>query len=197
MVTPPSRSRRADKSIELQIAQRDASLMDQRERQLDKDRQYERLSDTTGLKDDSLIARLIELGFTPNKLAALSFAPIAEVSWASGYVTKSEERIASGSTFTPAMFVVQDAADLFTSWLKQRPSATLWRVWEDYTTTQLPKHDAARNMEFGRQLLDLATGVAMASGGFLDIDRICVTEQKVLNRIARVYGLHDAVKQID
>ena len=95
------------------------------------------------------------------------------------------------------MFVAQEAVDLYLSWLRQRPDPSLWALWEDYTRVQLPKREIAANQQLGKQLLDLATGVALASGGLLDAGNICATEQKVLDRIARVYGLPVAVGDND
>ena len=47
-------------------------------------------------------------------------------------------------------------------------------------------------LKFGEQLYQLAVRVALASGGLLNQGEICAGEQRVLNRIAGVYGLDAA-----
>jgi hypothetical protein len=87
------------------------------------------------------------------------------------------------------MLKVPVAFDLFQSWLLKRPDKTLWAAWEQYTVDRMARLDQVKEREFGRRLHEISTRVALASGGLLDQGEICIAEQRVLDRIARVYNL--------
>ena len=85
MVSQTTKRCRVEKSIEMKFAQREALLSEQRElqlhreQQLEQQRKHDELCSATGLVDEGLISRLLELGFTAQNLAALNYAPVAEV----------------------------------------------------------------------------------------------------------------------
>jgi hypothetical protein len=148
-----------------------------------------RLSSVTGTVDENLLERLIHLGLHAENLEALRFAPIAEVAWASGRVTQFEQVSAINAALSSDLLSDPAAFDLFQSWLATRPDKALWSLWEDYMSDRLARADESREAEFGRRLYEAATRIALTSGGLLDQGDICVAEQRVLDRIARVYRL--------
>ena len=191
MVTSNNLGRKSSKKVDLRLAQRDGALREQFRHDLLRERQRSRLSAVTGITDESLIQRMVRLGFNADNVDAIRYAPIAEVAWASGRVTEREHVLAIGPAFSEDLFYEPEAVNLFRSWLSQRPSSALWVLWEDYTKDLLNRCDDAHDEKFGEHLHQLATRVALASGGLLNQGDICTGEQRVLNRIARVYGLAD------
>jgi hypothetical protein len=149
----------------------------------------QRLSVVTGTTDEDLLDQLVDLGFSEDNLEAIRYAPIAEVAWASGRVTQFEQVFAVSAGLSSDMLNVPVAFDLFQSWLVKRPDKTLWSAWEQCTVDWMSRSDQAKEREFGRRLHEIATRVALASGGLLDQGEICIAEQRVLDRIARVYNL--------
>lgn len=192
MVSVNKFSRKTVRKIDLPLALADRVTCDRVQQMVLQDRQQKELMAVTGTNNVSLVERMIELGFHPGNVAALRFAPIAAVSWASGRVTDREHIIAVTPMLTDELFREPQAAQLFRSWLLNRPVDALWTVWEDFTTDALNHGDAAAMQKFGKQLYDLASRIALASGGLLNEGAICAGEQRVLNSIADVYQLDQA-----
>lgn len=189
MVAVNKFSRKTVRKVDLPLALEDRVTRDQLQQEVLRDRQRSELMAVTGSTDVCLIEQMIDLGFTSDNVAAIRYAPIAAVSWASGRVTDREHIIAVSPTLTDELFHEPQAAELFRSWLSTRPPEALWTLWEDYTRDAFQRGDAAALRQFGIQLHGLATRVAMASGGLLNEGDICLGEQRVLKRIADAYHL--------
>lgn len=190
MVTLGSVSRNTIRKIDLRFAKDEGVLQKLPPADAQREVLRQRLAAVTGAQDPELIERLIDQGFSPENLEAIRYAPVAEVAWASGKVTQFEQVFAVNAALSSDMLNSPTAFDLFEFWLTKRPEKTLLTVWEEYTVDQLSRSDRMKEQEFGRRLLEIATRVALASGGLLDQGDICATEQRVLDRIARVYGLN-------
>ena len=181
--------RKTSRKVDLRLAQREGTLLKLYSQRVHHDLMRHRLSAITGAMDNSLLERLIELGFDSENLEAIRYAPIAEVAWASGKVTQLEQVFAVGAALQSDMLNAPMAFELFQSWLAKRPDKALWSLWEDYTLDRLSCSGQSHAEEFGQRLYEVASRIALASGGLLDHGDICGTEQRVLDRIARVYGL--------
>lgn len=159
------------------------------------DSYFERLADhrsfgdRVGIKDAELVEDLIEAGFTLANLKALHLAPIAFVAWASEVVTDEECRAAVWSFNENRLFEHPLAVSLMQSWLDTRPNQSLWDLWVRYTEYHLDKTPSVARVAIGKQLLEQSTSVALASGGWLGMGKICSAERAVLDEIRRVYRL--------
>lgn len=182
--------RNISRKVNLRLAQREGTLLKLYSHRVHYDLMRHRLSAMTGAMDNNLIERLIELGFDSENLEAIRLAPIAEVAWASGRVTQLEHVFAVSAVLSSDMLNAQTAFELYQSWLAKRPDTALWSLWEDYTTDGLARAKHAQEEEFGKRLHQVATRVALASGGLLNQGDICGTERRALDRIARVYRLN-------
>lgn len=189
MVNTNNLSRKTDKKIDLRLARSERILPDQSSHRIKHAMTRQRLSVVTGTRDEDLLDQLVDQGFSEDNLEAIRYAPIAEVAWASGKVTQFEQVFAVSAGLSSDMLNVPVAFDLFQSWLVKRPDKTLWSAWEQYTVDRIARSDQAKEREFGRRLHEIANRVALASGGLLDQGEICIAEQRVLDRIARVYNL--------
>lgn len=189
MVNTNNLSRKTDKKIDLRLARSERILPDQSSHRIKHAMTRQRLSVVTGTIDEDLLDQLVDQGFSEDNLEAIRYAPIAEVAWASGKVTQFEQVFAVSAGLSSDILNVPVAFDLFQSWLMKRPDKALWSVWEQYTVDRMSRSDQAKERDFGRRLHEIATRVALASGGLLDQGEICIAEQRVLDRIARVYNL--------
>lgn len=189
MVNTNSLSRKTSRKIDLRLARCESTLLEPGSHRIQYAIRRQRLSAITGTMDDELLDQLLDLGFSEDNLEAIRYAPIAEVAWASGKVTQFEQVFAVSAALSSDMLNAPIAFDLFQSWLTSRPDKALWSVWEQYTVDRMSISDRTREQEFGRRLYDVATQVALASGGLLNQGEVCVSEQRVLDKIARVYGL--------
>ena len=181
--------RKISQKINWRLLQSERDLLKTTSHRVQNELMRHQLSAVTGRVDDYLLDCLIELGFDSENLVAIRYAPVAEVAWASGKVTQHERVFAVTAAFESDMQSVPAAFDLFKSWLEKRPNPALWALWEEYTVAQLECCGQSQEEGFGHQLYEIASRVARASGGLLDQGDVCVTEQRVLDRIARVYRL--------
>lgn len=184
--------RKTTRKVDLRIAHRDGVLRERFRHDVLRDQIRGRLASITGVTDNSLIERMIRRGFNPDNVDAIRYVPIAEVAWASGRVTEREHVLAVRPASSEDLLYEPDAVNLFRSWLSQRPPAALWSLWEDYTTHLLNRVHRSDEQNFGERLYQLATRIALASGGLMNQGDICAGEQLALNRIVRVYGLAEA-----
>lgn len=189
MVNTNNLSRKTNRRIDLRLAKSERILPDQSTHRMKHAMTRQRLSVVTGTTGDDLLDQLVDLGFSEDNVEAIRYAPIAEVAWASGRVTQFEQVFAVSAGLSSEMLTVPVAFDMFQSWLMRRPDKALWSAWEHYVVDRMVRSDQAKEREFGRRLHEIATRVALASGGLLDQGEICIAEQRVLDRIARVYNL--------
>jgi len=190
MVMLNNSGRKISRKIDLQLAHSEGALLKLYSRRVHHDPLLHRLSAITCAMDSNLLERLIELGFDSENLEAIRYAPIAEVAWASGKVTQLEQVFAVSAALSADTPDAPMAFELFQSWLAKRPDKALWSLWEDYTSDCLADVRKSGEEQFGQQLYAFALRVACASGGLLDQGDICVSEKRVLDRIARVYKLN-------
>lgn len=189
MVNTNSLSRKTSRKIDLRLAKCDSNLPDHPSHRMKHAMTRQRLSVITGATEEDLLDQLVDLGFNEDNLEAIRYTPIADVAWANGKVTQFEQVFAVSAALSSDMLKAPVAFDLFQSWLLKRPDKALWSVWEQYTVDRIARLDQAKEREFGRRLHEIATRVALASGGLLDQGEICIAERRVLDRIARVYSV--------
>jgi hypothetical protein len=189
MVNMNEFGRKTIRKVDLRVVERDRGFSEPCSQTPQSRLHRHRLSLATGTIDENLLERMIHQGFYPENLAAIQYSPIAEVAWASGRVTQFEKVFALGAAMSSDLMNTPCAYDLLQSWLVKHPEKALWSLWEDYMVDRFARVERTREEEFGRRLYETAARIAMASGGLLDQGDICVAEQRVLDRIARVYGL--------
>jgi hypothetical protein len=189
MVNTNRLNRETSRKIDLRLAKCESEFPGPSSHRMKSAMTRQRLSAITGTSDEDLLDQLVDLGFDEDNLQAIRYSPIAEVAWANGKVTQFEQVFAVSAALSSDMLKVPVAFDLFQSWLLKRPDKTLWAAWEQYTVDRMARLDQVKEREFGRRLHEISTRVALASGGLLDQGEICIAEQRVLDRIARVYNL--------
>ena len=189
MVNTNRLNRETRRKIDLRLARSESDFPGPSSHRMKSAMTRQRLSAITGTSDEDLLDQLVDLGFNEDNLQAIRYAPIADVAWANGKVTQFEQVFAVSAALSSDMLKVPAAFDLFQSWLLKRPDKALWSVWEQYTVDRIARLDQAKEREFGKRLHEIATRVALASGGLLDQGEICIAERRVLNRIARVYSV--------
>lgn len=145
------------------------------------------LAEFACIKDNDLLEALVDADFTPMTLPALQLAPIAFVAWASESVTDEENQTAISSIFELRLYEYPMAVGRVQSWMDHRPTQDLWELWVTYTKYRLSRFSPAVRKQLGEQLLRQAKRVALASGGFIGLGKICSAEQLVLNKIRNVF----------
>ena len=189
MAGEPEILRERGRSLEEEFFRReDARLRENLRQAAQRESTREALARASGIKNPTVIDRLIALDVHPETVTALSLVPLIEVAWADGSLDANEraailERV-DNAEFAPG----SPARGLLEGWLTRKPDPKLVEAWAQLVAglgEQMSREDMAA-LKAG--LLDRARAVAGASGGFLGLgSKISDAEADVISRLDRAF----------
>ncbi len=156
---------------------RDLRLAEEREENL------KELMQATGLDDVGVANHLLDSGINATNVAALTLTPLVFVAWASGTVSAEERQGVMSAALRRGVSSNATAFRLLEQWLQTRPKRELWDLWKEYASALHEALPPASADKLRERLLSQAKLVAMASGGFMGVGKICASEQRVLDEI--------------
>jgi hypothetical protein len=128
----------------------------------------EELKRVTGLRDEALLDRLVDLNVRGEMMTAFKLLPLVEIAWADGMLDHREadavEHAASRFGITPG-----PAMDRLREWLRRGPTPELRALWLRYAEELRKMLTPAQLDEFREDLLRTARGIADCSGGVLNV----------------------------
>ncbi len=142
----------------------------------------------SGIKDDHLLERLVQLKTTPQSLAALMVIPLIEIAWADGEIDQNEKEKILEALQKHGIKKSTLEYDLVELWLSHKPDEKLFIAWEEMVkeiSQNMSKGDLA---VFHSSLMDDTQTVAKASGGFLGIGKISSEERGVIDRLNKAFN---------
>jgi hypothetical protein len=149
----------------------------------------EQLAQISGIRDEAVLDRLIELGITPETLAALEVVPLVFVAWADGSVQPKEREVIMGLAKAAGLQPQDGRYPLLEYWLKRRPGAGMLEAWMHYVKGLCQQLDGQEVEKLHHELLDRARQVAQAAGGFLGFgDKISSAERSVLSKLEQAFA---------
>jgi hypothetical protein len=146
------------------------------------------LRKVSGMTDDDVLDKLVELGLNGKTVAALSLVPLIAVAWADGTMQDNERDAILHGAHGKGLEAGTPGHDLLSTWLARKPDDGLFDAWEGYIkalTSQL--NDEQRRL-LKKQIINFASLIAGSAGGFLGIGKVSGAEQKVLSRIDAAFG---------
>jgi hypothetical protein len=140
----------------------------------------EALREASGITDDAVLQKLVELNVRPDTLTSLSLVPLIEIAWADGKVAREEKEaiLFAVEKFGWAKESIDYA--VLERWLDRRPDEGLLDAWVQYIKNICAKMTAEEVAHFKNEIMDHAIAVARAHGGFLGIGSISEQERKML-----------------
>jgi hypothetical protein len=131
-------------------------------------RDREELKKVTGLRDEALIDRLVDLHVRGEMMTAFKLMPLVEIAWADGTL---DHREAAAVEHAAARFGVTPgpAMDRLREWLRRGPTPELRALWVRYAEELRKTLTTAQLDEFREDLLKTARGIADCSGGVLSV----------------------------
>jgi hypothetical protein len=194
MIRRNTRDEKAMRLFELHFAQQEIKDWVQfRRTRLDQDNRV-MLRKTAQIQDRCLEDRLFAEGFRSENVMALEVYPVAKTAWASGSVSPEEQSESLQIITELGLDDSYKARELFQEWLEKEPSSRLWSLWESFIRARsqwLPPSDFQDRCA---GIYSACHKVAMASGGIWGIGRISPAEQRVLNKVKRVFELVKGVR---
>jgi len=121
----------------------------------------------SGISDEAVLDKLVELGIGGETLAAMTLVPLVEVAWADGQMDdKERDAILKGAEAqgvergTPPFALLED-------WLVNRPPPRLLAAWREYVGALCDEMLPEDRKKLKHDVLSRARTVAEAAGGFL------------------------------
>ena len=149
----------------------------------DKAASREALGKVSGIKNEAILDKLLQLGIRAEVVAALALVPLVEVAWADGSIDDRERRQilerAEKSDIAPSS---TDHA-LLQSWLERRPDPKLLSAWI-HMVEGLCEHMTPEQVRALRaDLIERARAIASASGGLLGVGKVSAAEADMIHQL--------------
>jgi hypothetical protein len=174
--------------IDAIFAEQDQKLVEQMRQRAREKATKEALAETSGITDETLLDKLIELEINPGTFRALALIPLIEVAWADNRMEPEEREAILRAANESGIVTGSEGYQLLENWLNTRPPESLLETWMRYTSSIASTLDEKQKQELKDELLGKARDVAAAAGGFLGLtSKISAVEQTMLDRLAEVF----------
>jgi hypothetical protein len=141
------------------------------------------LEKVSGIRNEAVLEKLVELGVRPETLASLAVIPLIEVAWADGSVSKKEEDAVLAAASAIGIKKGGVEHDLLGQWLKHRPPQKMMDAWVHYIQGLGERLTRQEKAALKAELLGQAMKVAGASGGVLGIGAVSKEETAVIKKM--------------
>ena len=147
------------------------------------------LASVSGITNEAILERLVNLKVRPETLAALALVPLVEVVWADGKVDDKERAKVLEHAATQGIARGSIEHELLDRWLTHRPEASLLDAWQHYVHGLCECLSRAERDSLKQELLRSVREAAEASGGFLGLGRISGQEKQVLTKLESSFSI--------
>ena len=163
--------------------EQDRRLIEQRAKLQQLKQTKANLAKVSGIQDDALLEKLIELEIGPETLATLIGIPLIEVAWADGAMDDKERKKLFG--YAEKAGLRQKGLDprIMSAWLEKKPDPALLEAWKHYIQTLCRELNAHERKALKDEVLADARSVAEAAGGVLGLGKISAEEKAMLKTI--------------
>jgi hypothetical protein len=147
----------------------------------------EALARASGIKSESILDTLLDLGIRPEILGALAVVPLAEVAWADGSLDDRERQAVLARAEQSGIAAGSTEHDLLRSWLERKPDAKLLTAWKRMVEG-LSEHMTRDQVEQLRAgLVERVRAVAKASGGVLGVGAVSRAEADMIDQLEAAF----------
>jgi hypothetical protein len=151
----------------------------------------ETLRKISGITNETILQKLIELNIRPETLASLCLVPLVEVAWADGSIDPKESQALLSAADTMGMKQGSIDHELIQQWLTHKPSTNLLTAWTHYIQGLCEQLSGEEKQTLKKELLTQARTIAEASGGFLGLNignRVSKSESEMLKRLEAAFN---------
>jgi hypothetical protein len=167
----------------------DQKLLEDFRKRTEKMDRRAQLMQVSGIHDEAVLDRLIELNIDPETLAAMAVVPLVAVAWADGDVQAKEREVILAAAKKSGVPPKDGRYPLLEHWLNKHPGAEMVEAWQHYLEGLCKKLTPPEIAELKHDLLDRARQVAQAAGGFLGLgNKISAAEQAVLDELEQAFS---------
>lgn len=151
----------------------------------------ETLAAISGITNDAVLQKLLDLDIRPETLTSICLAPLVEVAWADGSVDSQEQEAILAAASNLGFTQGSDNYDIVKQWFTHKPSSDLLTAWIHYIEGICEKLNATEKEALKDSIMQHARNVANASGGFLNLgigNKISKQEQEMLNKLESAFS---------
>jgi hypothetical protein len=145
------------------------------------------LSEASGIRDETVLDKLVELGVSAQTVAALGLVPLVEMAWADHAVHQAEHDAVLRAAGEAGIGPDTPARALLDEWLSERPTRKLLTAWKDYVEALGEALDPDERKALHDDLLDRAERVAAAAGGILGVGKVSQAEKAMLKEMEEAF----------
>ena len=154
----------------------------------DKGASREALGKVSGIKNEAILDKLLQLGIRAEVVAALALVPLVEVAWADGSIDERERREILARAEKSGIAVGTTNHALLQSWLERRPEPKLLSAWI-HMVEGLCEHMTPEQVRTLRaDLIERARAIASASGGLLGVGKVSAAEADMIQQLESAFG---------
>lgn len=171
------------------FAKQDAVLIEQRKKLLAMERTQAALTAVSGIQNEAVLKKLMELNIYPDLLATLMLVPLVEVAWADGEIQDNERKAILAGASKIGMNQGSIDYTILEEWLKKSPPKSLLTAWIHYIEGLCESLTPAERENLQKNLLDQARSVAASAGGFLGlVSPISSKEKAILDQMTAAFA---------
>lgn len=148
----------------------------------------EALKIASGIKDDDLLEKLVNLKITPQSLAALMVIPLIETAWADGTISPNEKEKILDCLHNHGVKKSSMEYDLVELWLSHKPDEKLLVAWEQMVKEICASMSNEDRDKFHLTLMNDTKAVAKSAGGFLGLGKVSKEEKAMLDRLNSAFN---------
>jgi hypothetical protein len=141
------------------------------------------MSRMSGIHDQSVLDRLVEMGIGGETLAAMTLVPLVEVAWADGKMDAKERDAILKGAEEQGIEPATPAHEMLEDWLDNRPPPRLLAAWREYVGALCDEMLPEQRKALKHDVLARARAVAEAAGGFLGLGSRVSREEEQVYRV--------------
>jgi hypothetical protein len=154
---------------------------------LDEQRSREDLRKASGMTDDAVLDKLVDLGLSAQTITALSLVPLVTVAWADGSIQDNERNAILQAAHGKNLENGSPGYKLLESWLSTKPDGKLLDAWEAYMKALAGQLNDEQNRMLRNQIVGFAKLIAESAGGILGIGKVAKGEEQAIARIEAAF----------
>ena len=147
------------------------------------------LGKVSGITNEAILERLVNLNIRPETLAALALVPLIEVVWADGEVDEKERAMVLAYATSQGIALGSIDRELLERWLARQPEASLLNAWQHYVQGLCECLSRSERDVLKEELMRNVRKAAEASGGFLGMGKISGQERQVLAELESSFSI--------
>lgn len=146
------------------------------------------LAQVSGIHNDAVLDKLVQLDIRPETVASLAIIPLVEVAWADDKMDEKEKKTVLAAIAKTEWGESCLNFELVEQWLQHRPEPHLLEAWIHYIKGLCEKLTAAEKKALKTELVDHTRAIAEAHGGFLGLgNKVSKAEAAMLDKLAAAF----------